>query len=290
MSPDPLLERARRSGARLVLAGGDAEALAAAAARLEEAGIAGVIRVGPGGIRVEGDPRLESVATLLRSRQPRRVTDGIHALDLAVDPVRFAAALVALGEGDAFLAGPGVTAPALAEVAEWTVGGAQDGGTLGSASWLLLEDGSLVACADCALAGELLPVDRARLARATALAHAKISGEVPRVAFLGGPSGRNSGGGLEEAVQSLGAQAPGLSAMADDGARFRARANVLIFPGGTAAHLAVRTARALAGVRLLGPLLLGLPGVIAGVTEDAEEAEVIGTAAVAMLAAGRSGN
>jgi phosphotransacetylase len=289
MTREPLLERARRSGARLVLAGGDEEALAKAAARLEEAEIPGVIRVGAGGIRPETHGRLESVATLLRYRQPGRVTDGIHALDLAVDPVRFAAALVALGEADALLAGPGVTSVALAEAAKWTVGGAEDGGSMWSASWLLLADDSLVACADCALAGELLPVERARLARATALMHAQISGEVSRVAFLGGLSARDGGSGLEEAVNRLGALAPGLSALADGGARFRARANVLIFPGGTAAHLAVRTARALAGVRLLGPLLLGLRGVIAGVPEDAEETEVIGTAAMAMLAAGRPG-
>jgi phosphotransacetylase len=289
MRPDPLLERAQRSGARLVLAGGDGEALAKAAERLEDAGISGVIRVGAGGIRPESHPRFEAVAMLLRSRQPGRVTDGIHALDLAVEPLRFAAALVALGEADALLAGPGVTAMALAEVTDWTVGGAEDGGSMGSVSWLLLQDDSLVACADCALAGELLPADRARLARAAAAAHAQISGEVPRVAFLGGPLVGHPDGRLEEAVKRLGVLAPGLFAQADDGARFRARANVLIFPGGTAAHLAARTARALAGVRLLGPLLLGPSGVIAGVIEDAEEAEVIGTAALAMLAAGRSG-
>ena len=289
MRRDPLLERARQSGARLVLAGGDEEALVAAAALLEEAGISGVSRVGTGGIRPDADPRLESVASLLRSRQPGRVTDGIHALDLAVDPLRFAAALVALGEADALLAGPGVTGPALAELAQWTLGGSQDGGPVASASWLLLADDSLVACADCTLAGELLPVDRARLARAAALLHTRISGEAPRVAFLGGPPVQGGSGALEEAVQSLGALAPGVSALADDGARFRARANVLIFPDGPAAHLAVRTARALAGVRLLGPLLLGVPGVMAGVPEDAAADEVIGTAALAMLAAGGSG-
>jgi phosphotransacetylase len=289
MKQDPLLDRARRSGARLVLAGGDVEALAKAAARLAEAEIPGVSRVGAGGIRPENHPRFESVAMLLRSRQPRRVTDGIHALDLAVEPIRFAAALVALGEADALLAGPGVTATVLAEVAEWTVGGAEDGGSMGSVSWLLLQDDTLVACADCALAGELLPADRARLARAAAAVHAQVSGEAPRVAFLGGSLVGHADDRLEEAVQRLGALAPGVSAQADGGARFRGRANVLIFPGGTAAHLAVRTARALAGVRLLGPLLLGPSGVMAGVIEDAEEAEVIGTAALAMLAAGRSG-
>lgn len=288
MRRDTLLERARGSGARLVLAGGDEDAVANAVARLAEAGVSSVSRVGRGGIRPENHPRLQTVADLLRSRQPGRVTDGIHALDLAVDPLRFAAALVALGDADALLAGPGIDAPTLAEVAEWTVGGAEDGGRMASASWLLLTDDTLVACADCALAGDLLPVERARLARLTGLTHTRITGEVASVAFLGAARAGDAGG-LEEAIQRLGTLAPGLSAVADDGARFRGRANVLIFPGGTAAHLAVRTARALAGVRLLGPLLLGHPGVIAGVTEDAEETEVVGTAALALLAAGRSG-
>ena len=46
--------------------------------------------------RVAADPRLERVGALLARRGPQRVRDPAHALELAADPIRFAAGLVAL--------------------------------------------------------------------------------------------------------------------------------------------------------------------------------------------------
>ena len=51
------------------------------------------------------DPRLSRIAQFLRDRRPDRIVDGVHALDLASMPVNFGAALVALGEADAAVAG-----------------------------------------------------------------------------------------------------------------------------------------------------------------------------------------
>ena len=61
--------------------------LGAAAASL---GLGALEILGPEATRAR-DPRHGAVAELLRSRKPERVRDGIHALDLAADPVRFAA-------------------------------------------------------------------------------------------------------------------------------------------------------------------------------------------------------
>ena len=52
-----------------------------------------------------GDPRLGRIAQFLRERRPDRVRDGVHALDLAADPLHFGAALVALGEAEGCVAG-----------------------------------------------------------------------------------------------------------------------------------------------------------------------------------------
>src|ERR1051326_8723444 len=122
MSLDHLLTRARESGARVVLAGGDEAALHAAADQLRKAGLARVGVVGAGGIEPENDPRHLKVAELLRARAPERVRDGIHARDLAADPLRFAGGLLALGDTDAVVAGPGVSVRALADLARWTLG------------------------------------------------------------------------------------------------------------------------------------------------------------------------
>ncbi len=271
MSLEPLLARARQSGARLLLAGGDPPALAAVAAELASAEIPGVQVVGNGGLEPESDPRHLAVAELLRARAPERVRDGIHALDLAADPLRFAAGLLALEEAEAVVAGPGVPARTLADLA--------------AAVCLLAEDGAVVVCADCGLAGPLGPRDRAGLARAAAAMQALVGGETSRIAFLANPGGEAQ---AAEALAQFQGAAPGVEAGADGSARFRGRVNVLIFPDGTAGYLAVRTARALGGARLLGPLLLGPSRVMAGAAPDAELDELTGTAAAALLAAGRT--
>jgi phosphotransacetylase len=281
-----LVERAVRRPVRILLAGGDSAVLEDAAARLTHAGLPDAAVVGSGALHPEGHARIGSVALLLRSREPNRVRDGIHALDLAADPVRFATGLAALGDADAVVTGPGVTYGSLTAAAEWTLGAPLDGGPVHAATWLLLADGDLVACADCAFPGEQTPAAKARMARSVAHTHARLTGEAPRVVFLTGPAQGNDDRGAEEAVDRLKALDPGVMAEADPAARFRGRANVLIFPGGTAGHLAVRTVRALSGARLLGPMLVGVPGTVAGVAEDADVDELVGTAALAVLAAG----
>ena len=286
MSLAGLVERAAQRPIRLLFAGGDPAVLHEAAARLTHAGLRDAAVVGGGALRPEGHARIGSVALLLRNREPNRVRDGIHALDLAADPVRFAAGLAALGDADAVVTGPGVTYDSLTAAAAWTLGAPLDGGPVHAASWLLLGDGSLVACADCAVPGDQTPATKARMARAVAHTHARLTGEAARVAFLTGPAHGNDDRGAEEAVDRLKALDPGVMSEADPAARFRRRANVLIFPGGTSGHLAVRTVRALSGARLLGPMVVGLPGTVAGVAEDADVDELVGTAALAVLAAG----
>lgn len=289
MSVSRLLERAVGCSVRLLLAGGDVTALEEAAGRLTAAGVRDVAVVGSGAMRAEGHQRLASVASLLRTREPNRVRDGIDALDLAADPVRFATGLAALGDADALVTGPGIRPEELMAAVAWTFGAVPDGGPVHSANWILLEDGSLVAFADCARTGELPPMERARLARAVAETHGRLDGQTPRVVFLAGPHELGEDGAAVQAVSRLKALDPGIMAEASPTLRFRDRSNVFIFPGGTAGHLAAHSVRALAGARLLGPLLLGPPGVLAGVAEDADVDELVGTAALAVIAAGGAG-
>lgn len=276
----PLLERARGSRSRIVVAGGD-PGLGEAA---ESLGLGSVEIIGSEQTRA-GDPRHGAVAQLLRNRRPARVRDGIHALDLAADPVRFAAGLVALGEADAMVSGPGVSARTLADAAEWTLAAPADGMPVRAVHWLVLPDGSLVALADCELAGRLGAEERVGLAVAAAAAHARLQQEPPRVAFLAGP-GEDAPEALAAAFAAI---RPGAAAAGGRRARLRGGANVLIFPGGESGHLALRTTRDLSGALVLGPLMIGPPGVLAGVAEDADFDEMAGTVALAALMAAPAG-
>ena len=100
-----LLERARARRARIVFAEGEDPRVQAAAGRLGREGIVEPILIGLGGVDPGKDPRLARVAEFLRTRRPDRVHAGVHALDLASDPLHFGAALVAFGEADGCVAG-----------------------------------------------------------------------------------------------------------------------------------------------------------------------------------------
>ena len=280
MSLSFLLERARGSRGRLAVVAGDPR-LAAAAASL---GLGAVEYVGPEETRA-GDHRHGAVAELLRRRRPGRVRDGIHALDLAADPIRFAAGLVGLGEADGMVGGPGVSARTLADAAEWTMPVSPDGLPVRAVHWLVLPDGTILALADCELAGRLGTDERVAVGIAAAAAHARLGNGPPRVAFLAGPDDDS----VETVVAAFAALRPEVPATADRRVRLREGANVLIFPAGESGHLALRTARDLSGARLLGPLLVGAPGVMAGVAEDADFEEMAGTIALAALMAAPAG-
>lgn len=288
MSLSALVDRARRSPARIVLAGLDNGFAETIAGRRNTPAFAVQAVIGSGGVDPENHQSLGAVADLLRRRKPNQVRDGIHALDLAADPLRFAAGLVALGEADGFVAGPGVPAELLAEVSEWTLGPPPEGG-LRSVHWLMIPDGSLIAMADCLFAPSPGAHERAAVALAVARAHRAIGQDAPRVAFLAGPPATDDGSVAEAAAAESVQREPGTIALADRQVRLQDGANVLIFPGSAAGYLALRTARQLAGALLLGPLLLGPPGAIMGVAEDATEEEMAGTVALAALIAGGEG-
>jgi phosphotransacetylase len=280
VSLSPILERARGCRSRIAVAPG-VTGLGAAA---ESLGLGSLELIGPEETRAR-DSRHAAVAELLRIRKPGRVRDGIHALDLATDPVLFAAGLVALGEADGMVGGPGVSARSLAEAAEWTMPGPADGMPVRAVHWLVLPGGGIIALADCELAGRLGPEERVALGVAAAAAHARLGKGTPRVAFLAGPDDDY----LEEMVAGFAAIRPGVPATADRRVRLREGADVLIFPGGESGHLALRTARDLSGALLLGPLLVGPSGVMAGVAQDAGFDEMAGTVALVALMAASAG-
>lgn len=303
---EALRDRARRSPRRVVLAEGDDPRVAAAAKRLADEKIAIPIVVGGAGIDPATDPRVSRVATLLRERRPERVRDGIEALDLATDPVRFAAGLVALGEADAAVAGATHTTAHVIRAALWAIGTAPGHDTVSSAFYMALPDGRVLTFADCAVVSDPTPDQLARIALAAAEDRARLVGDEPRVAFLSystrGSAEGPSAGKMRAAAERFRVLAPGIladgelqgdAALAADVAERKApgspvggRANVLVFPNLDAGNIAYKLMQYLGGASAAGPLFQGLARPMSDLSRGASVEDIITvTAMVAAQAA-----
>ena len=92
---ETLRQRAATTSGTVVLAEGWDERVRTAAAEIEHDGIAEVVVLDRS---TSGDPRIALVAELLLARKPDKVRGMQQALELANDPIRLAAGLVALVE------------------------------------------------------------------------------------------------------------------------------------------------------------------------------------------------
>jgi phosphate acetyltransferase len=130
--------RARALGHSVVLAEGWDDRIRAAADKLRTLGIERVTVLDR---PVRGHPRMDDVADLLQCRKPDKVRDRAHALELAADPLRFAAGLVALGEAHAAVGGATCPTADVLRAALWAIGPAPGIKTVSSAFYMVLDAG-----------------------------------------------------------------------------------------------------------------------------------------------------
>jgi phosphate acetyltransferase len=227
-----LHRRASALGGSVVLAEGWDPRVRAAADRIAAECLAGVTVLDR---TVPADPRLERVANLLAARRGERVSEA-QGLELARDPVRFAAGLVALREVDTAVAGAVTSTAEVLRAALWAIGTADGVETVSSAFYMVLPDGRdtldvarvraqratdnvqrerVLTFTDCAVVPDPSPEQLADIALAAARDRRRIVGDEPVVAFLSYSTLGSATGARVEKVRSALARfrelAPGIA-------------------------------------------------------------------------------
>jgi phosphate acetyltransferase len=315
---EALLERARRAHRRLVLSEGDDERVREAARAVAGGHMAEVTLLGGAAaaawaaaeaplvsVRTPAtDPSLPGVARLLAERKPEKVPAPAAALELAADPLRFAAGLVALGEADATVGGAAHPTADVLRAALWAVGPAEGIRTV-SSCFYMITPGGVLSFADCAVVQYPTAEQLVEIALAAARDRRRVVGDEPVVAFLS-HSTRGSAAGdsvervrraadlfraAEPAIPADGelqvdaALVPAVAERKAPGSAAAGRANVLVFPDLDSGNIAYKLVERVGQARAVGPIVQGLRRPCSDLSRGVSADDIVLVCAVALLQA-----
>ncbi len=301
--------RATGRHARIVLPEGDDPRIQSAATTLRSAQIAEPVVLGRHGHDIRSHPAFAAVAEHLHQRRPERVRDAQHARELAADPLRFAAGLVALGLADGCVAGAATPTADVLRAALWLIGLAPGQQSLSAAMYLDVA-GRLLTFTDVAVVP--IPSSEQLVDSAAAAARDRVAlvGDAPVVAFLSYSTHGSAAGPDVDRVRAAAALfrerhptiesdgelqldaalEPDVAARKCAASPVSGRANVLVFPSLDAANIAYKLAERLARATAAGPLLQGLARPMSDLSRGADPDDIVDVAAMVALQAHVAGD
>jgi phosphate acetyltransferase len=273
------IEGAKARNARVVLPEMEDERIAAAADRLRADGICEPVAL--------GDSTEAYVTALVEARGLKEAL----ARRMLSRPLYRAAAMVAVGEADAMVAGAVASTKKVIEAASIGIGLA-DGVSVASSFFLMrFPDGREMIFADCGLNVDPDAEGLAAIAQASERSGAALLGEA-RVALLSFSTGASGAGPsvdkVREAAEATGFVGPvqGDAALNPSVAEKKGLgagdANVLVFPSLDAGNIAYKLAQELAGAQALGPILQGFRKPVCDLSRGATVQDIVDATAVSL--------
>lgn len=248
--------------------------------------------------------RFDDVAAHIYARRRAKGMTQAQAEARAAEPLAFAAALVALGEADASVAGAAHATADVIRAGLHCVGLAPDVPVV-SSMFLMVRGTEALSYADCGVVPAPDAAQLAAIAASTCANHRAFTQSEPRVAFLSfSTRGSAEHESVERVRQALAlfraahpdviadgelqfdaAYVPDIAARKAPDSKVAGRANVLVFPDLNAGNIAYKITERLAGFAAFGPLLQGLAKPCMDLSRGCSADDVVNVAVLASIMA-----